>query len=144
MKIFCWLLFVGINFWLLFFLTKKFERSFLLKTFALGIPVLFVTAVAIILLMAATKLKPGDSFEFFFISSMFALLVLIMINLANQFFFFMIDSVVSFHQKNNAANIERQPVKFLISNQDALKRISTIIWFLGSALMLYGIWLGKK
>ncbi|MBS7566755.1 hypothetical protein KHS38_20285 [Mucilaginibacter sp. Bleaf8] len=100
--------------------------------------------MAIILLIGVTKLPTGDIFEFFFFSSIFALLVVLMINLVNQFFFYMVDTVVSFHQKNNTANLDRQPVKFLVSNQDTLKRAATIIWFLGSALMLYGIWLGKK
>jgi len=63
-----------------------------------------------------------------------------MINLFNQLFHFMVDTVVGFHQKNNVANLNRQPIKFFVSNQTKLKQIATIIWFLGSALMLYGAW----
>jgi uncharacterized membrane protein SpoIIM required for sporulation len=64
-----------------------------------------------------------------------------MINFANQGFLYMVDSIVEFHQKNNETNVGRQPIKFFIVNQINLKQVATIIWFLGSVLMLYGIWL---
>jgi len=54
----------------------------------------------------------------------------------------MIDAVATFHQKNNADNLSRQPIKFLIDHQTGLKKAAAVVWFLGAVLMLYGIWLG--
>ncbi|MBC6112787.1 hypothetical protein H7U22_20380 [Pedobacter sp. CCM 8938] len=76
------------------------------------------------------------------ISAMMSLIVISLINFVNQFFSYIVDLVVTFHQKKNAANLGRHPIKFFVDNQIMLKRVTTLIWFFGSALMLYGIWLG--
>ncbi|TCD11009.1 hypothetical protein EZ449_05780 [Pedobacter frigidisoli] len=76
------------------------------------------------------------------ISAMMSLIVISLINFVNQFFSYIVDLVVKFHQRNNAANLASQPIKFFVDNQTMLKRVATLIWFFGSGLMLYGIWLG--
>lgn len=144
MKIICWLFFVSVNFLFLFVFTKGLDRPLLFKIFISLIPGLVIFAVIIMVLLKISGYEPDQNFEQIFFSIFFSLMIIIVINLFNQFFFFMIDSVVTFHKKNNVGNLDRNPIKFLINKQDILKKATTVIWFLGSALMLYGAWLGKK
>ncbi|OKS87631.1 hypothetical protein RG47T_3092 [Mucilaginibacter polytrichastri] len=67
-----------------------------------------------------------------------------MINLFNQLFQAGLDGMASFHQKNNAENLGRQPIKFFVTRRPLIRQIVAIIWFLGSALMLYGAWFDMK
>jgi len=144
MKIVCWLAFIIANFWLLFVFTTKFERANVIKVAIALVPALFLLAVVVMLLMKVAGLRPDENVKNIFFSTLMALVVLVMINLFNQLFFYMLDTVLAFHQKNNSANLERQPLKFFIENQMNIKRAATIIWFLGSTIMFYGIWLGDK
>ena len=144
MRIICWLIFIITNFCILFVFTPKFERANVIKVFGALVPALIVLAVLVMLLMKMVGLRPDAHVKEIFFSTLMALVVLVMINLFNQLFFRMVDEVLAFHQKNNSANLGRQPLKFMIQNQMNIKRAATIIWFLGSTLMFYGIWLGDK
>jgi hypothetical protein len=56
----------------------------------------------------------------------------------------LINYLVYFHEKYNAENLNKNPIKILIENHERLKQIFTIIWYLLSLVMLSGIWFGKK
>ncbi len=135
-------LFIGLNGFILFFLSKKYKRSFLLKAFPALIPIVIVLGFVLGFIMKLLHIPMNFNTSQAFLSAMMSLIIISMINFVNQFFFYMVDSVVAFHQKNNVDNVGRQPIKFFIVHQIRLKQIATVIWFLGSALMLYGIWLG--
>ena len=144
MKVTGWLILVALNFWLLFFYTRNIERQILIRRFIWAIPVIIVVSIAVALIIRLCGFTLNYDAGNAFIAAVLSLIIIAMINLFNQLFHFMIDSVVGFHQKNNAVNLNRQPIKFFVSNQAILKRAATVIWFLGSALMLYGVWLGPK
>lgn len=144
MKIVLWLLFVVLNLWLLFVFSKKFDRPVLIKGFILLIPAVCIIALLIALSSRALSFHAGPGFMEVFLAIFFSFVIIAMINLFNQLFFYMLDTIIAFHQKNNAENLNRQPIKFFITNRDSIRQVATIIWFLGSALMLYGTWLGKK
>jgi hypothetical protein len=144
MKIILWLLFVSLNLWLLFVLSKKIDRPVLIKGFILLMPAVIVIWLLIALSCRVLGFIPAAGFFDIFMAAFMSFMIIAMINIFNQLFYYMLDAVNSFHQKNNAGNLNRQPIKFFIDNQTMLKRAASIIWFLGSALMLYGVWLGKK
>lgn len=144
MKVIGWLFFVALNFWLLFFYSKTFERPVLIRRFIWAIPVVIVVSIVVALIIRLCGFTLDYAAGNAFITAVFSFIIIFMINLFNQIFHYMVDTVVAFHQKNNAANLNRQPIKFFITNQTTLKRVATVIWFSGSALMLYGVWLGKK
>lgn len=144
MKIVLWLLFVVLNLWLLFVVSKKFDRPSLIKGFILLIPAVCVISLLMALCFRGLSIHTGPVFLDIFLAVFFSIIIIAMINLFNQLFFYILDAVISFHQKNNAENLNRQPIKFFITNRDIIRQTATIIWFLGSALMLYGNWLGKK
>lgn len=134
---------VLINFYLLFFLSKRLERPLLVKTFIALIPAAVILGVLVMLLMKAVKFMPDANFTAAFFSIFFSIIVISMTNLANQLFSYMVDYIANFHQENNAANLNRQPIKAFVTQQGLLKRGAAVIWFLGSALMLYGVWAEK-
>ncbi|MGY4385184.1 amino acid transporter [Pedobacter sp. UYP24] len=136
------LILICLNGYLLFFASKKYERPFLLKAFPALIPVIIILFLGLGLVVKLLHIPMKYVTSERLISAMMSLIVISMINFANQFSFYMVDAIINFHQKNNAANVGRQPIKFFIDHQIRLKQFATVIWFLGSALMLYGIWLG--
>jgi hypothetical protein len=143
MKILCWLLFVALNGYLLFYFAKKFERAYLIKLFAGCVPVVMVLFVITALVIKLLGFHPDLVFKFYIISIMMSLIAVCLINFVNQVFHGMVRQVIQFHQQHNAANVHRQPIKFFVDNQHTIMRVATVIWFLGSALMLYGVWLGQ-
>ena len=124
-------LFICVNGCCLFFLSKKYARPFLIKAFPASIPITIVLIFGLGFLLKLFRIPMTYHISQALISAMMSLTVIAMINL-----------IVAFHQKNIVANIGRQPINFFIVNQAGLKQGATLIWFLDSALMLYGIWLG--
>ena len=51
----------------------------------------------------------------------------------------MLDMLINFHYKYNAANITRQPIKFFIDNRDTIITVFSSIFFLVSSSVFYGI-----
>jgi hypothetical protein len=143
MKIICWLIFISFNSLIMFVLIKKFERAFLMKFFPACVPVILIVSILPMVIRWLLHISSGQVFRFYFLSIVFSLIIICLTNFANQVFFYMLDEVLSFHRQNNTANLNRQPIKFFIEHQSGLRLTSTIVWFLGSSLMLYGIWLGK-
>ncbi|MFC3365331.1 hypothetical protein ACFOG5_19325 [Pedobacter fastidiosus] len=133
---------ISLNFYLLFSFSKKFERQYLLKLFPAMIPIVIVLFFGFGFALKLLHIQMNFVTSETLISAMMSLIVISLINFVNQFFSYIVDLVVTFHQKKNAANLGRHPIKFFVDNQIMLKRVTTLIWFFGSALMLYGIWLG--
>ncbi len=72
-----------------------------------------------------------------------SMLIILSIKFISIMYHRMVNIIIQFHQRYNEVNLNRNPIKFLMENQVKLKRIFTIIWFLGSIVMLSGIWFGK-
>jgi amino acid transporter len=144
MRYLLFVIMICLNGFVLFYLSKKYERPFLLKAFPVSVPVIIVAFFVLGFIMKLLHLTMTFNLSQALISAMMSLIVIAMINFANQAFSYMVDVVIEFHRKNNADNLGRQPIKFFIDNQTRLKQVATVIWFLGSALMLYGIWLGEQ
>lgn len=50
------------------------------------------------------------------------------------------DYLIKFHQKYNIENLNKNPVKFVLSNKEKIKLYYRIFFMLGSCLMLYRVW----
>ena len=70
--------------------------------------------------------------------ALISLIVVVFVAFGAQIAHVMLDTVINFHVTHNAENIHRQPVKFFIENQNAMKLAFTYIFFFGSFLMLWG------
>jgi len=143
MRILIWLLLAALNFYILFVLSKKFDRPLLLKVFPALVPIVLIVWLLIGFVMWLMHVHLSLNSRELFISIVMSIVIILLNNFANQVFLFMVDSIINFHQKNNINNISKQPIKFIIVNQSNIKAAATTLWFLGSVLMLYGIWLGK-
>ena len=133
----------ALNFYILFVLSKKFDRPLLLKVFPALVPIVLIVWLLIGFVMWLMHVHLSLNSRELFISIVMSIVIILLNNFANQVFLFMVDSIINFHQKNNINNISKQPIKFIIVNQSNIKAAATTLWFLGSVLMLYGIWLGK-
>lgn len=51
-----------------------------------------------------------------------------------------LDYLIKFHQKYNIENLNKNPVKFVLSNKEKIKLYSRIFFMLASCLLLYGVW----
>ena len=54
----------------------------------------------------------------------------------------MIKQAINWHREHNKANLHRQPIRFAIEQQEKIISFTTYFYFLGSLLILWGIWLG--
>jgi hypothetical protein len=144
MKHLLFVLSICLNCYSLFFLSKKYKRTFLLKAFPALIPIIIVVFFVLGLIVKLLGVQMDFSTSQLLISAMMSLVVISLTNFINQLFLYMVDAMVAFHLKNNTANIGRQPIKFFIDYQIQLKRVATVIWSLGAALMLYGVWLADQ
>jgi len=68
-----------------------------------------------------------------------SLIVVVFVAFGAQIAHVMLDTVINFHITHNAENIHRQPVKFFIENQNAMKLAFSYIFFFGSFIMFYGV-----
>ncbi|MGN7866950.1 hypothetical protein [Chryseobacterium sp. 22458] len=56
----------------------------------------------------------------------------------------LIDFLIRFHQTNNQANLNRNPIRAVTENKSRILTFSKIIFFiLGQCLPYYGIWIGS-
>jgi hypothetical protein len=54
----------------------------------------------------------------------------------------LIKRTIDWHREHNSANLHRQPIRFAIERQEQLITLATYFYFIGSLLILGGIWLG--
>lgn len=136
-----WLCTVAINGWLLFRVTPRMPVARLLKRIAIVFVGAIVCVVAITLLMVAVGMHPSDAFGKRLFSLFFATEVLALLSFVNLIFHGEVDVVGAFHRRVNAVNLDRFPISFLIRHERGLKTFGTVAWFIGGALMLYGVWM---
>ena len=68
------------------------------------------------------------------------LFLLIFIYLWNRFVVrFMIKALVGFHKRNNQKNANRQPIKFLIENEESIYIVYASFFWFGAVVLSYGI-----
>jgi len=67
-------------------------------------------------------------------------MVTIFLSFGNRIFPLLIATVISFHRKYNVANLDRNPIKFLIDNQNKIIKIVSSLILLGAVMGMYGIW----
>ncbi len=52
---------------------------------------------------------------------------------------YMIKSVGNFHKKNNSKNLNKQPIKFFIDNEDSIHKVFSAFYWFGGIVIAYGI-----
>lgn len=144
MKIFFFILFIIINFILIFRVNQQFKP----KTAAIAYGISFVV-VPILMLAAAYLIRifnfnADKEFQDLGIALVSTLMMMILLNLVLLFADAMVDKLLNFQETKNQMNTGRNPVLFGLNNRPGIKSFYRIAFFLGSILMFYGIWLGEK
>lgn len=81
----------------------------------------------------------------FLIKLTMTLITISLVNLASLIVAdLMIDNSILFHQKYNTANLNKNPVKFVLANKEKIKMAYKIFFMLGACLGFYGIWLDSN
>lgn len=136
MKALTCILFISLNFLNLFIFQPRILPIKILKYLFMILGSLILCAMLIsVFINTSNEIRLNT---FFLIYASFVIITII--SIANKLSHMMVDYLVHFHQKYNEANLNRGLVKFLIQNKGNLKRTFTIIWFLGSLIMLLGVW----
>jgi hypothetical protein len=139
-SVFCWIIAASLNGWLLLGLAPRLAASTLLKRAGAAFAIAPLILVAIMLCVAATGRAPSDGFGNWLFQSFFTVEILALLSIFNAIFHGMVDVIITFHQRANAANLHRFPISFLIRQERGLKLFGTLAWCAGGALMLYGVW----
>ena len=143
MHIAAWLLSVVLNVFLLVTAPQR-GAAFVVKRAIIAMVAALATVVILTVTLYWTGAHPSQAFGNGLFQLTFAILVIAMVNIANVVFQGMVDSIIAFHQRYNAANLHRFPISFLIAHAQHLKIFGTTFWCLGSPLMLYGAWFDMK
>ncbi|PZW37627.1 hypothetical protein LX95_02872 [Mesonia algae] len=68
------------------------------------------------------------------------LFIIVLIYLWNKFIVkLIIGKVVNFHKKNNAKNLNKQPIKFFVENELKIIKIARLIYWFGGIIIIFGI-----
>lgn len=144
MKIICFIVFAAINLLLMLRVPEGAAKLKYLKIYSIGIPVTFLLAVLAMLLMKAGSMRPDESVKAIFMAVLMSILMILLMNIIVIASSYLVDFLLKFHTSQNAANADRFPVSFLSQNQTTVKNVFKWLFFSGSLLMLYGLWVAKK
>lgn len=140
MNVLLWLLAAALNAYLLLGLAPRTDAGRFVKWAVVALVMAVVGAVLVALILHAVGASPSRQAVADILAAFFTVAVILFVNIVNVACRGMVDAIVSFHQNNNAANLDRFPIATLIHRQDQLKLLLGVVWSLGSALMLYGVW----
>lgn len=144
MKILLFIVFVAVNIFLMLKLPSGAEKLKYLKIYGLGIPVTFVIALIVMLLLKALGVQPNGEVKDLFFGVILSILTVLMMNIMIIGADYIIDLLLQYQKNHNAANLNRFPVRFLIMHKNAVRTVFKALFSLSSVLMFYGVWLSKN
>jgi hypothetical protein len=144
MKYLMFLLFAAINLILVLKIPEGQDKLKMLKLTGLAIPVSLILAILVMLVIKAIGLVPGEQTKNMFFSVLMSVLTALVQVSIIIIGMFMIEKMLGFHQVYNSQNTDRLPVEFVVRNQQLIIYILKSLFFAGSLIMLYGLWVDKK
>lgn len=139
MSILVYVIFVIFIFFSMFVMSPKItiKKNIVIQLSLLGI-IIFIAMIFSAFSRSKIEVQSNIIFTIYV-----SIVITIMINIANQLSHLLVDSIINFHQKFNSNNINKNPIRFLINKKTEIKKNFTIIWFMGSLIMLSGLWFGN-
>jgi hypothetical protein len=134
------LLSVATNAWLLFVATPRIGRTRTICWAIVAISGAFLVPMVVIFGMGGIGFRPPTWFDDRLFQLVFTFVTLALLSLMNALFGAMVEALTRFHERHNAANAHRFPLRFVIANRALLEIGFTCLWWSGSVLMFYGIW----
>lgn len=144
MNTFFFLLFTIINFLLVFKVNQLFEARNAFITYGVSLFAVPIIIFGIIYLLRLINFHADIDFKQNLIAIMSTIMMMILLNIVVLFSDVMTNKLLNFQEKNNTANINKNPVRFALDNKNTIKSFYKIFFFIASIVIFYGIWLGKK
>jgi len=144
MRIIFFILFTITNFLLIFKVNPRFKPKVTAISYGISFIVVPIVMLSSAYLMNIFKVALSTESQQIYIDVVFNLMIIIFLNLFLLLADVMVNGLLNFHEKHNAANIGRNPIKFALDNKSNIKTFYRVAFFLGSVLGFYGIWLAKK
>lgn len=144
MNIIFFIIFTITNFLLIFKVNQRFKPKVTAIAYGISFIVVPILMLASAYLLRIFKVANGNVAEQLYINVVFTLMVIIFLNLFLLLSDVMVNGLLNFQERHNTANINSNPIKFALNNKLNIKSFCRILFFLGSILGFYGIWLAKK
>jgi len=112
-----WILAVSANAWLLFVAAPRIGRPRIIRWAIVAIAGTFLVPAIIIFTMWGTGFRPPAWFGDLLFQLIFTWAALALLSLMNALFGAMVEAMIRFHETNNAANLSRFPLRFVIGNR---------------------------
>jgi len=144
MRTFLFIFFIIFNFCLIFKINQLFKPK--TTAIAYGVSLIAVPLLSLAVAYVIKRIKGNitNDFQSIYIDIVTTLMIIIFLNLIVLLADSMVNKLLHFQETNNTANIGTNPVKFALHNKSGVQSFYKIAFFLGSILIFYGIWLGKK
>ncbi|RZK39730.1 MAG: hypothetical protein EOO90_17775 [Pedobacter sp.] len=143
MKYIFFFIFVILNLVLLLKMPSGDARSNYLKIFGFGIPLTFVLAAVVLLLVKFSGNTPSGQFKNVFFAVVVSILSVMLVNFMCLVGDYFLERMINFHNVNNASNADSFPVSFVVKNLRLVRIGMRMVFLLASTVGLYGIWLSK-
>lgn len=148
MKIVIYLLFVMAFGFILFRLPVLFQKNKLFQLLGIGLVCSFIFLIVgyFCFLLYAAKMNPNFMvYERQIINIFMGIISLFFFSLFILLFTEIIFEKVllGFHQQYNAANLEKNPIKFVLENRNKIKNGFKMLFFLGGFIIYYGVVYGS-
>jgi len=144
MRIIFFILFTITNFLLIFKVNPRFKPKVNAISYGISfivVPILMLSSAYLLKILRVVMNKQSQQL---FIDAFFTLMIIIFLNLFLLLADVMVNGLLNFHEKHNAENIDKNPIKLALNNKSGIKSFYRVMFFLGSVLGFYGIWLAKK
>ncbi len=144
MKTLFFMLFIIINFILIFKVNDSLKPKAAAISYGISLLAVPILMLAGIYLLRVVDFHADQHFQDIYFAVMFSLVVMILLNLVVISADAMTRKLFHFHETENTVNAGRNPIRFALENKSGINVMYKIAFFVGSILMFYGIWLGKK
>jgi heme A synthase len=132
LKLMLYICFCMLVIYFLFFI-KKNKKNMIITILLLGS--LIFSAILCSMIIKSNKLWSNVLFQIYV-----SFVITFLLQLASLLFYKQIDTIISFHEKDNYKNLNKNPIKFLINHQHELKKFSNYIWLFLAFMMLFIVW----
>jgi len=143
MKTLFFILFIIINFLLIFKVNNLLKPKAAAVSYGISLVIVPVLMLAGIYLLRLLDFHADQQFQDIYFALMFSLVVMILLNLVVISAEAMIRKLFHFQETENAVNAAINPVRFALKNKSGIKAVNRAVFFVGSILIFYGIWLSN-
>ncbi|MCX2585650.1 hypothetical protein [Pedobacter sp. MR22-3] len=144
MKTLFFILCIIINFILIFKVNNLLKPKTAAISYAISLLIVPVLMLAGVYLLRLLDFQADQQFQDIYFAVMLSLVVMMLQNLVMISAEVMTRKLFHFQETENAVNTSRNLIRFALNNKSGIKLMYRTVFFVGSILMFYGIWLGKK